>query len=192
MEVSEPPNLHLQKQLSHLISCERCRVLLGNNFYPSVRSFKRNLFTRWLNTFKHRWINQITWVLILSPKSIAGRVFETTGLKAEVGKVTVPLICTEVFLWLTHENLINLKISSATLGIGGAIVPIAPPSGYTPDCGRFKMQLTKQQGILHFFNKDWFQVSGKNNSQSGHELSTSYTTICKKNTYRYLDSSRMN
>jgi len=32
-------------------------VMCSNYFYPSLHSFKRNLFTRWPSTFKHRWIN---------------------------------------------------------------------------------------------------------------------------------------
>jgi len=49
-----------KKQLLHLISCERYRELQANTFYPSVRSFESNLFTRWPSTFKPRLINQIT------------------------------------------------------------------------------------------------------------------------------------
>jgi len=41
-----------QKQLLHLISCERCRELHANHFSPSLQSFKRNLFTRWPSTFE--------------------------------------------------------------------------------------------------------------------------------------------
>jgi len=42
------------------------------------------------------------------------------------------LICTDAFLWLTHQSLINLKMVSATFGIGGATAPLAPPPGYAP------------------------------------------------------------
>jgi len=44
------------------------------------------------------------------------------------------LICTEPFVWLTHQSLINLEIFGATFGIGVAIGLIAPPRGYAPAC----------------------------------------------------------
>jgi len=63
-------------------------VLQANHFYQSLRLFKWNLFTRRPITFKHRWINSITYMLITvfenSQKAslvaqivLAGRVFET-------------------------------------------------------------------------------------------------------------------
>jgi len=39
------------------------------------------------------------------------------------------------------------------------------------------MRSTKQQGILLFFNRDYFQLSEKNNFQSGHEASTSVSNL---------------
>jgi len=37
------------------------------------------------------------------------------------------VICAEIFLWLTDQNLITLKMFGATFRIGGAQFPPLPP-----------------------------------------------------------------
>ena len=47
------------------------RQIISSHLYVHL-NFKRNLFTRWLSTFKHRWINQMLIIWYFST-SIAGR-----------------------------------------------------------------------------------------------------------------------
>ena len=42
---------HYQEHFLHLIFCEMYRELSANHFCPSLRFFKKNLFTRWPRTF---------------------------------------------------------------------------------------------------------------------------------------------
>jgi len=69
----------------------------------------------------------------IAKKHRGPRVWDS-GLKADVGKVTVSLVSTEVFLWLTHEKLDYPENCWCNFRNWGGNCPHHPPSGYVPSC----------------------------------------------------------